>query len=50
MCPPENLPIINRDLLFTYLKHQCTFDEMVIAGSGMHHEELVELAEKYFTR
>ena len=49
MCPPENIETINRDMLFTYLRHQCTPDQLVLAGSGMPHEQLVDLAEQYFT-
>lgn len=48
LCPPDNIMSLDRDLLFTYLKHQCTPDNMVLAGSGMDHSELVDLANKYF--
>ena len=35
-------------MLLTYLKHHHTPDRMVLAGVGVPHEELVELAEEYF--
>ena len=40
---------IDRDLLLTYLRHQCTPDQTVLAGSGMPHDQLVQLAQQYFS-
>lgn len=48
MCPEDNILSIDRNLIFTYLAHQCTPDQMVLAGSGMPHEQLVDLAKQYF--
>lgn len=48
MCLEENLDKINSSLMFNYLKHNHTPDRMVLAGVGVEHERLVELAQKYF--
>lgn len=48
MTPKSNLNKIDRKLLFTYLSQHYDPKRMVIAGVGVHHEELVELSEKYF--
>lgn len=49
-CPPHIIPNINRASLFDYLRTYHTPDRMVIAGVGMEHDALVELADKYFTQ
>lgn len=48
MCPEENLNIISPSIMFNYLKHNHTPDKMVLAGVGVEHERLIELAKKYF--
>ncbi|XP_013793391.1 mitochondrial-processing peptidase subunit alpha-like [Limulus polyphemus] len=48
ICPPENIEIINRNVLFTYLKHYYTPSRMVVAGVGVDHEALVDCTQKYF--
>lgn len=48
MCPEENLDKISSGLMYNYLKHNHTPDRMVLAGVGVEHERLVELAQKYF--
>lgn len=48
ICPEENLDTITREIMFNYLKLNHTPDKMVLAGVGVEHEKLVELAEKYF--
>lgn len=48
MCLEENLDRITPSLMFNYLKHNHTPDRMVLAGVGVEHEKLVELAQKYF--
>uniref|UniRef100_A0A0L8FU64 Mitochondrial-processing peptidase subunit alpha n=2 Tax=Octopus bimaculoides TaxID=37653 RepID=A0A0L8FU64_OCTBM len=48
ICPSENVSIINKELLYTYLHNHHTPDRMVLAGVGMDHEALVALAEEYF--
>lgn len=48
MCPEENLVKINSSIMFNYMKHNHTPERMVLAGVGVEHEQLVELAQKYF--
>lgn len=48
ICPEENLEKINSSILFNYLKHNHKPENMVLAGVGVEHDELVELAKKYF--
>lgn len=48
ICPEENLGKIDRSLMFNFLKHNHRPERMVLAGVGVEHEELVELAKKYF--
>lgn len=48
MCPEENLDIINPSLMFNFLRQNHTPDRMVLAGVGVEHDRLVELAQKYF--
>ncbi len=47
-CPSENIPIINRSALYTYLKNFHTPQRMVVAGVGMDHQHLVQLTQEYF--
>ena len=47
--PKENIETIQRTDLENYIKTNYTADRMVLVGSGgIPHEQLVELAEKYF--
>jgi processing peptidase subunit beta len=47
--PKENIQSITRDDLTNYIKTNYTADRMVLVGSGgVPHNELVQLAEKYF--
>lgn len=48
LCPPESIPLIDRNIIFTYLKYHHTPGRMVLAGVGVEHDKLVELAQKYF--
>lgn len=48
ICPRENIDKITPSLMFNFLKHNHTPDRMVLAGVGIEHERLVDLAEKYF--
>ena len=45
MCPEENIDTINRKTLMTYLKTYHSPERMVLAGVGVDHDQLVELAE-----
>ncbi|KAH6917049.1 mitochondrial processing peptidase [Coprinopsis sp. MPI-PUGE-AT-0042] len=49
LCPEEHIEAINAPLLRDTMKKWYTPDRMVIAGSGMRHEDLVELADKHFS-
>jgi processing peptidase subunit beta len=49
--PKENIQSINRDDLESYIKTNYTADRMVLVGAGgVPHQQLVELAEKYFSK
>ena len=45
LCPEENIDAINRKTLMTYLKTYHSPERMVLAGVGVEHDQLVELAE-----
>ena len=48
--PKENIASIQRDDLVGYIKKNYTADRMVLVGAGgVPHNQLVELAEKYFS-
>ena len=48
-CPEERIDSINPNLLLETKKDWYRPERMVIAGSGVGHQELVELAEKHFS-
>ena len=49
--PKENIQNINRDDLTSYIKTNYTADRMVLVGAGgVPHQELVDLASKYFSK
>lgn len=48
ICPEENLNAITPEIMFNFLKHNHTPDRMVLAGVGVDHDKLVELAQRYF--
>ena len=48
--PKENIQSITRDNLASYIKTNYTADRMVLVGAGgVPHDQLVQLAEKYFS-
>ncbi|EDO38902.1 predicted protein, partial [Nematostella vectensis] len=49
LCPPQNLPVINRETIMEFMKTYYQPDRMVIAGVNVDHEQLVELTKKHFT-
>ena len=49
LCPPERIDLIDQKTIQTFMKEWYRPERMVIAGAGMPHEELVELADKYFS-
>ncbi|KAI8990623.1 LuxS/MPP-like metallohydrolase [Trametes punicea] len=48
LCPEDRIDIIDGHLMRSFMRKWYTPERMVIAGAGMQHEELVELAERYF--
>ncbi|KAJ7897191.1 Metalloenzyme, LuxS/M16 peptidase-like protein [Mycena olivaceomarginata] len=49
MCPEERIDSMNGHTLRKFMKEWYRPERMVIAGAGMPHEELVELADKHFS-
>ena len=49
LCPEERIPAINAQLLRQTFQDWYRPERMVIAGAGMPHHELVELADKFFS-
>lgn len=50
ICPPESVSVINRKAILSYLHNYHTPERMVLAGVGVDHKDLVELAKKSFTK
>ena len=49
-CPLEALPNLNAEVIQNFRRdHLLLPQEMVIAGAGVGHDELVQLAERYFS-
>ncbi|XP_076036440.1 mitochondrial-processing peptidase subunit alpha [Oratosquilla oratoria] len=48
ICPPENVMKIDRHTLFSYLRKHHIPKRMVLAGVGVSHDKLVQLADRYF--
>lgn len=48
LCPPANAPLIDRDVLLSYLRLHHTPSRMVVAGVGVDHDEFVRHVEKFF--
>lgn len=48
ICPEDNVDVINKQTLMTYLRNYHSPSRMVVAGVGVDHDQLVELAQKYF--
>ncbi|TEB38799.1 mitochondrial processing peptidase [Coprinellus micaceus] len=49
LCPEERVSAMNAPLLRDTIQRWYSPERMVIAGAGMPHQELVELADKYFS-
>ncbi len=49
LCPEERIDLIDGQAMRAYMKEWYKPERIVIAGAGMPHEELVELADKYFS-
>ncbi|KAF9454199.1 hypothetical protein P691DRAFT_656929 [Macrolepiota fuliginosa MF-IS2] len=49
LCPEDRINLIDELTLRTTMQEWYRPERMVIAGAGMHHEELVELTDKFFS-
>ncbi|KAI0288161.1 mitochondrial processing peptidase [Multifurca ochricompacta] len=49
LCPEDRIDLIDASLMRDFMKQLYRPDRMVIAGAGIAHEELVELAYKHFS-
>ncbi|KAI0059445.1 mitochondrial processing peptidase [Artomyces pyxidatus] len=49
LCPEDRIDVIDRPMLRNFMKEWYRPERMVIAGAGVDHLELVELADKYFS-
>ncbi|KAA1468123.1 mitochondrial processing peptidase [Dentipellis sp. KUC8613] len=49
LCPEHRIDAITEPLMRSFVKDWYRPERMVIAGAGMQHEQLVELADKYFS-
>ena len=48
ICPQESLSQVDDKVIRNYLHHCHTPDRMVLAGVGMDHDVLVDLAKRHF--
>jgi mitochondrial-processing peptidase subunit alpha len=49
LCPEDRIRLIDSSLMRDFMERWYRPERMVIAGAGMAHEELVELADKHFS-
>jgi len=49
ICPESHLNGMNGDILQSFMRHLYLPERMVVAGAGIGHEELVQLADKHFS-
>ncbi|KDQ63251.1 hypothetical protein JAAARDRAFT_147360 [Jaapia argillacea MUCL 33604] len=49
LCPEDRIDLVDQDVIRRYMNDWYRPERMVIAGAGVQHEELVELADKYFS-
>jgi processing peptidase subunit alpha len=49
LCPEDRIHLIDASLMRDFMKQWYRPERMVIAGAGVLHEELVELADKHFS-
>ena len=49
ICPLSALPNISAESIHSFRSQHFTPNEMVLAGAGIEHEKLLELADKYFS-
>ncbi|THV07480.1 LuxS/MPP-like metallohydrolase [Dendrothele bispora CBS 962.96] len=49
LCPEDRIDLIDSSILRRTMNEWYRPENMVIAGAGVHHQELVELVDKYFS-
>ncbi|KAG7099658.1 hypothetical protein E1B28_001484 [Marasmius oreades] len=49
LCPEDRIDLIDSAILRKTMQQWYTPERMVIAGAGIHHQELVELVDKHFS-
>lgn len=49
LCPEDRIDVVDGDLMRKFMEQWYRPERMVVAGAGMHHDELVEWADKYFS-
>ncbi|KAJ8084510.1 Mitochondrial-processing peptidase subunit alpha [Marasmius tenuissimus] len=49
LCPEDRIDLIDSSTLRKSMKQWYTPERIVVAGAGMHHQELVELVDKHFS-
>ncbi len=49
LCPEDRIHLIDASLMRHFMEQMYRPERMVIAGAGVAHEELVELADKHFS-
>ena len=48
ICPRENVGKITREMVLDFIRSSVVADRIIIAGAGVKHQDLKELAENYF--
>ncbi|CCM04458.1 uncharacterized protein FIBRA_06638 [Fibroporia radiculosa] len=49
LCPEHRIDVVDESVMRAFMTQWYRPERMVIAGAGMHHEQLVELADKCFS-
>jgi processing peptidase subunit alpha len=49
LCPEDRIHLVDASLMRHFMGQMYRPERMVIAGAGVAHEELVELADKHFS-
>jgi len=49
LCPEDRIHLVDASLMRHFMEQMYRPERMVIAGAGVAHEELVELADKHFS-
>ncbi|KAH8102419.1 Metalloenzyme, LuxS/M16 peptidase-like protein [Cristinia sonorae] len=49
LCPEDRIDVVDEPIMRSFMKDWYRPERMVIAGAGMPHEQLVELADRHFS-